>query len=474
MFSMTIENIKIEETIERVRVLLAAEKNISPALKAAIEVIILALTLVCNRLGINSSNSSKSPSQDPNRKKGKKRNGKKPGGQNGHTGKSLEKVDDPDETIEHKIAGCERCNEDLSFQETEGYETRQVFDVEIKKIVIEHKAEIKTCGGCGSVNIGKFPREVSKSVQYGSGVKSLSTYMSLYQLIPYKRVEDFFSDQIGLPISSGSIFNFNMEAYIRLQEFETQVKERLLNSPLNHCDETGININGGKAWLHSVSNSKWTYFYPHLRRGSEAMDEMGILPRYGGVLCHDHWKPYYIYDCTHALCNAHHLRELELAYEQDKQQWAKLMKDLLVEINKKVNKSGGELLGIEIKRYQRRYRAILTKGEKECPLPEKVKGKRGRLKKSKSRNLLERLRDYEEDALRFMKVQFVPFTNNQAENDIRMTKVQQKISGCFRSMDGAKIFCRVRSYLSTARKNSVSSLQALRMLFIGTLPIFAE
>src|SRR3972149_7830479 len=123
------------------------------------------------------------------------------------------------------------------------------------------------------------------------------------------------------------------------------------------------------------------------------MDEMGILPRYGGVLCHDHWKPYYIYDCTHALCNAHHLRELELAYEQDKQQWAKLMKDLLVEINKKVNKSGGELLGIEIKRYQRRYRAILTKGEKECPLPEKVKGKRGRLKKSKSRNLLERLRD---------------------------------------------------------------------------------
>jgi transposase len=265
-----------------------------------------------------------------------------------------------------------------------------------------------------------------------------------------------------------------MEAYSKLEGFEIQVRENLLSSPLNHCDETGININGGKAWLHCLSNSNWTYLYPHLRRGSEAMDEMGILPKYDGILCHDHWKPYYRYDCTHALCNAHHLRELECAYEQDKQQWAKLMRKLLVKINKAVNKRGGELSEGEIKRYQRRYRTILTKGETECPLPEKVEGKRGRPKKSKSRNLLERLRGYEEDVLRFMKVQFVPFTNNQAESDIRMTKVQQKISGCFRSMDGAKLFCRVRSYLSTARKNSVSSHQAMRMLFIGTLPKFAE
>lgn len=282
-------------------------------------------------LGINSSNSSKPPPQDPNRKKRRKRNGKKPGGQNGHTGKNMEKVDDPDETIEHKITGCEKCNEDLSSQETDGYETRQVFDVEIKKIVIEHRAEIKTCGGCGTVNAGKFPMEVSRSVQYGSGVKSLSTYLSLYQLIPYKRVEDFFSDQIGLPISSGTIFNFNMEAYNGLQEFETHVKERLLDSRLNHCDETGININGGKGWLHCLSNSTWTYLYPHLKRGTEAMDEMGKLPKYVGTICHDHWKPYYSYDCTHALCNAHHLRGLECAYEQDKQQLAGLMKCLLVE-----------------------------------------------------------------------------------------------------------------------------------------------
>lgn len=474
MFSMTVENIKIEEAIERVRALLSQEKEISPALKAAIEVIILALTIVCNRLGMNSSNSSKPPSQDPNRKKGKKRNGRKPGGQNGHAGKTLKKVDDPDETIEHRIDGCERCNKNLSFQKPEGYETRQVFDVEIRKMVIEHRAEIKTCGNCGSVNTGKFPVDVSNSVQYGPGVKALSTYMSLYQLIPYKRVEDFFSEQIGLPISSGTIFNFNMEAYSRLEGFEARLRERLLGAPVNHCDETGININGGKAWLHCLSNSTSTYFYPHLKRGSEAMDEMGILPRYSGTICHDHWKPYYSYDCVHALCNAHHLRELECAHEQDKQQWAGVMRDLLVEINEAVNERGGELPVIEIERYQGRYRAILSKGEGECPPPEKVSGKRGRTKKSKSRNLLERLRDYEDDVLRFMKVPDIPFTNNQAESDIRMTKVQQKISGCFRSMDGAKIFCRVRSYLSTARKNSVSPLHAMRMLFIGTLPEFAE
>ncbi|MFV1974985.1 MAG: DUF6444 domain-containing protein [Candidatus Scalindua sp.] len=237
---MTIENINIDESIERVRMMLSKEKNISPALKAAIEVIILALTLMCGRLGKNSSNSSKPPSQDPNRRKQKKLNGKKPGGQNGHIGKTLKKVDNPDETIEHKITGCEKCNKNLSAQETERYETRQVFDVEIKRIVIEHKAEIKTCVGCGSVNIGKFPAEVSKAVQYGTGVKSLSTYMSLYQLIPYKRVENFFTDQIGFPVSSGSVFNFNMEAFTKLEEFEMQLKEKLLNSPLNHCDETGM------------------------------------------------------------------------------------------------------------------------------------------------------------------------------------------------------------------------------------------
>ena len=194
------------------------------------------------------------------------------------------------------------------------------------------------------------------------------------------------------------------------------------------------------------------------------------------MLCHDHWKPYYHYACTHALCNAHHLRELEGAWEQDHQQWAKKMQVLLTELSKAVEDAGGCLPPDEAKRWRLRYRRLLKKAEIECPPPDESqrKGKRGRLKRSKARNLLERLRDFEQDVLRFMEVESVPFTNNQGENDLRMTKVQQKISGCFRSMDGAKIFCRVRSYLSTCRKQGMTATQALTLLFQGKHPSFMK
>ncbi|HDL86346.1 MAG TPA: IS66 family transposase, partial [Candidatus Acetothermia bacterium] len=190
--------------------------------------------------------------------------------------------------------------------------------------------------------------------------------------------------------------------------------------------------------------------------------------------CHDHWKPYYRYGCTHALCNAHHLRELERAWEQDHQQWAQEMQALLIDTAKAVEQAGGRLASEEADRWRRRYRDLLQKAETECPPPDESqrKGKRGRLKRSKSRNLLERLRDFEQDVLRFMEVASVPFTNNQGENDLRMTKVQQKISGCFRSMEGAKIFCRVRSYLSTCRKQGLTATQALTLLFQGKNPEF--
>jgi transposase len=205
------------------------------------------------------------------------------------------------------------------------------------------------------------------------------------------------------------------------------------------------------------------------------MDEIVILPFIKGVLCHDHWKPYHHYDCTHALCNAHHLRELERAWEQDHQQCAKEMQALLMELAKAVEDAGGCLPPDEAKRWRRRYRRLLKKAETECPPPDENqrKGKRGSLKRSKARNLLERLRDFEQDVLRFMEVESVPFTN-QGENDLRMTKVQQKISGCFRSMEGAKIFCRVRSYLPICRKQGMTATQALTLLFQGKNPIFME
>jgi len=204
------------------------------------------------------------------------------------------------------------------------------------------------------------------------------------------------------------------------------------------------------------------------------MNDMGILPGFRGVLCHDHWKPYCRIDCTHALCNAHHLRELTRAFEQDGQKWAQDLSTLLVTINNKVIDAGGVLNAKDARKYRREYQKIINQGEIECPEPvrPKKKGKRGRIKKSKSRNLLERLRDYENDTLRFMENGQVPFSNNLGENDIRMTKVQQKISGCFRSIDGARIFCLVRSYLSTCRKQGIKSSHALELLFKGKLPEF--
>ena len=239
-----------------------------------------------------------------------------------------------------------------------------------------------------------------------------------------------------------------------MADFENRVKNKLGSSNLAHADETGINIGGKRHWLHCVSNEYWTCYYPHKKRGTDAMNNMGILPVFKGTLCHDHWKPYYKFDCTHALCNAHHLRELTRAWEQDDQQWAKNMKNLLETINIKVNDAGGALDAKESQKYRLKYRALFKKAEIECPEPIRPKGKRGRIKKSKSRNLLERLRNYEQDMLRFMDNEHVPFSNNPGENDIRMSKVKQKISGCFRSMDGANLLSHSKLFVDLSKTRS--------------------
>jgi transposase len=258
-----------------------------------------------------------------------------------------------------------------------------------------------------------------------------------------------------------------------LELFEELVKKKLIKADLLNVDETGINIGGKCHWLHTAGNEQWTLFFPHAKRGLIAMEAMGVLPYFRGILCHDHWKPYFHFDCLHSLCNAHHERELDRAFEHDGQTWAKDMKALLGEIKTAVDKAGGCLSEREVEQYRHRYREVLAVGDLECPAPVKVNpGTRGRVAKSKSRNLLERLRDYEVETLRFMTDKPVPFTNNQGENDIRMTKVQQKISGCFRSFEGAQIFCRVRSYLSTCRKHGMPPTAALQTLFSRKLPEF--
>jgi transposase len=436
-----------------------------------VELLVLLITLLVSRLNLNSSNSSKPPSSDPNRKKVRKAKGdKKAGGQKGRVGVTLQKVDEPDRI---EVIKLDRRKLPPGKYKEAGYESRQVFDIDISRIVTEYQAEILE-DSKGNQFVASFPKGVTKAVQYGTSLKAHSVYMSQFQLIPYKRIQGYFREQLGIPVSEGSIYNFNQEAYGLLEPFEVNANEKLAVSALLHADETGININGDRHWLHSASNDLWTNYFPHKSRGSEAMDSIGILPLFGGVLCHDHAKAYYKYSCIHSLCNAHHIRELEGVWENDKHQWARDTKSLLEEMNRAVNEAGGMLEAGESEKYRQRYRLILKNGEAECPPPDKAnrKGKRGRVKRTKARNLMERLIEFEDDALRFMDNKIVPFTNNLAENDIRMTKVQQKISGCFRSMEGAKYFCRIRSYLSTCRKQAINLSQALQLLFRGELPDF--
>jgi transposase len=468
---VTIDTINVEESVQKVVDLIATEKGLSPALKGSLEVLLLLVSVLLNRLGLNSKNSSKPPSADPFRKKElRATSGRKPGGQPGHIGASLKQVADPDIVKEVLV---DRRHLPPGHYRSIGHEARQVIDLDVTTMVTEWRAEILV-DEKGKRYVAPFPDGISRPVQYGIGVKVNAVYMSQYQMVPYNRIEEHFLDQMQMPVSAGSIVNFNKDAFARLELFELWIKKELAGSAVLHADETGINIGGTRCWLHNASSKGLSYFYPHAKRGGEALDEIGILPGFQGVLCHDHWKPYFQYGRAHALCNAHHLRELERAWEQDGQQWAQQMNVLLKKANQAVHDAGGCLDAVSAEQYKRQYRDLLREAENECPAPEQAKreGKRGRVARSKARNLLERLQKFEPDVLRFLDDPVVPFSNNQAENDLRMIKVQQKVSGCFRSIDGAKTFCRIRSYISTSRKQGLTASEALRLLFQGKWPNF--
>jgi transposase len=471
---MSINKINITSALKKVESLLREDKSVSPQVRSMLELLVVVIGLLLGKLGINSSNSSTPPSKDPNRQRGSKRkaNGekRKPGGQPSHKGTTLKKAEIPDEI---KTIEIDRRTIPKGQYTAMGFESRQVIEIEISKKVIEFRAEIIQ-DAAGNQFVARFPVGVTRPVQYGNSMKVQAVYMSQQQMIPYDRIRDYFADQCGIPISVGTLFNFNQEAFGLLDVFETIARGQLIAQNLLHVDETGINVNGKLFWLHTASNSNWTLFFPHAKRGVDAMKAMGILEHFQGTLCHDHWKPYFRFKCLHALCNAHHLRELERAWEHDGQKWAKNMQDLLLEIREETEKSGGRLADDVAAGFIGRYRDVLGQGDLECPPPPPTRtdGKRGRVAKTKSRNLLERLRAFEGETLRFMTDNLVPFTNNQGERDIRMTKVQQKISGCFRSFEGAKIFCRVRSYLSTCSKHGMAPTEALQTLFAGQLPDF--
>lgn len=370
---MTKESIDVLKTIQEVERLLEKSKDLSPGLEAAINMLLITVKLLVDRLNLTSRNSSKPPSSDPNREKKKRSNSTKPrGGQQGHIGTNLQPVDEPDEV---QFIQIDRRTLPSGNYVEDGYESRQVFDIRICRHVTEYRAQILE-DDAGNRFVADFPANISQSTQYGNSIKANAVYMSMFQLIPYTRIQTHFSEQFGIPISTGSIYNFNEDAYQRLMLFEALAKEQLRKGDALHVDETSINIDGDRLWLHGASNARWTLLATHAKRGTEAMDAIGVLPYFRGLLIHDHWKPYYRYDdCLHVLCNAHHKRELTRAYEHDGQQWALDMESLLDQINTTVSEAGGSLSEKECKKWRRKYRAILKKQTQSVHLPNLCKEK---------------------------------------------------------------------------------------------------
>ena len=370
------------------------------------------------------------------------------------------------------MLNCQECGHSLEQSPVSGHRSRQVIDLPPLNLeVTEHQVELKECSHCKCQNEAVFPAEAKTSVQYGSRIKSLLVYLNQYQLLPYERTVQLAEDLFSHTISQGTLYAWNTACFQNLESTEKRIRQAILASPVVHFDETGIRKQGKLHWLHTASTEQLTFYGLHARRGQEAMLDLGILEHYAGCAVHDHWKSYFTFSCDHSLCNAHHLRELTYLAEQEKQDWAKPMIALLLEAKKASESMPENCLAedsLELESILLRYDGLIQEGlAQNLPSPEEKpkKKKRGRPKQSKAKNLLDRLRDFKNQVLAFLVHPRVPFDNNQGERDIRMAKLKQKISGCFRGQDGGEIFSRIRGYVSTLRKNNLNILEGIQSAF---------
>jgi transposase len=414
-------------------------------------------------LAQNSRNSSKPPSSD-----------KKTGGQPGHAGYTLKPVDKPDHTNLIPVTLCPcGCGADLSRQPVIRLERRQVFDLPVQKLeVTEHITEVKLCPTSGNEVQSPWPEGVNAPVLYGARFLAWLAYLSVQQLLPVERIGQLCADLFGQRVSDATVQAAVQGTLEAIAPFQDAVVEHIRQAPVANTDESGVRVNKKLHWLHVISTKFVTWYGVHAKRGRDAIEAFGFLFAYRGILVHDCWAPYLDLLCEHSLCNGHILRELTFVQEELHQPWAKDFHQLLLNMNLDVEEHKSRNVNLtqtELSLWHHRYRALLRKGRLANPPPALTSSpkKRGRKKQTKTQNLLDRLEKYEMWVLAFLHDFRIPFTNNLAEQDIRMIKVKQKISGSFRTLRGAESFLAIRSYISTVRKNGLQIFPAIVSALTG-------
>ena len=435
------------------------------------------------KLGKNSRNSSKPPSSDwfnkPSPKSLRKPSGKKSGGQGGHPGSHLAMMAEPDKIVKHMPIVCRDCSiRDTCISHACIGETRQVIDAVVTVKVTAHQSLVLDCPMYGIRQKGEFPDDVKASVQYGENLQALAVALNTIGAVSVNRTHEILSGVFGIPLSTGTITNMVGRCANGLTEIVGLIRQKLMGSKVINFDETGTRVEGKNQWVHNASNSKYTHLTINAKRGKEGMDAGGVLPGFDGIAVHDCWVPYWRYPhILHSLCNAHLLRELVGVEENNSaQKWATQFKNLLLEMKKAKEDAVGmgkwQLTKKLLQEFDRRYDEIIAQAYAENPLAETTGKKRGRKKKGKILSLIERLDVHKASVCLFIHNFAVPFDNNQAERDQRMIKTKTKVSGCFRSLDGAQNYLKIMSFVGTAKKHGFSAFQAIRQAISGKPDFF--
>ncbi len=471
-----------DERIEQQESRLGQQSLLIEQLQAQIAALTQHVKDLQDRLAKDSHNSSLPPSSDRfvrQPKSLRRKSEKKTGGQEGHPGTTLEFSQTPDEVIEHQVSVCAACQQDVREVQACVTLRRQVVDMPSPRLIVqEHRVEHKRCPRCQQLTQATFPPGVTAPIQYGPLIGAVAVYLTQQQLLPLERTCEVLRDLLGAHMSEGTVGDLIQRTATQLTPVEQQLKAALRQAAVIHQDETGVSVAGQRFWAHVTSTARLTHYQVHPSRGQKALNAIGILPGFTGISIHDAWGSYFLYDCEHAFCLVHVLRELVFQAEEQGAMWAAKLIDLLLlmkQATQDAREQGKQWLDpLEVLDWERAFLCVLDEADRLTPRATAPPGTKGRVKQSAARNLLDRMRTHQQAVFCFLEDLRVDFDNNLAERDLRMLKVQQKVSGCFRSLAGACAFSRIRGYLSTLRKQGLPLLPALQVTLSGhpLLPSF--